>query len=127
MSAVKVVMIDNYDSFTYNLVQYFGELGAEVSLAVPADGRANNDAQLTLAVEAQIAKRATVGSTRHRLQLINNLHRPKLRCPGDAPARKTRRQRRKMRHLAPQPAFHGGNQMLHLRKFFQFGEFRHLH
>jgi len=23
-------MIDNYDSFTYNLVQYFGELGAEV-------------------------------------------------------------------------------------------------
>ncbi len=30
MSAVKVVMIDNYDSFTYNLVQYFGELGAEV-------------------------------------------------------------------------------------------------
>lgn len=27
MSAVNVVMIDNYDSFTYNLVQYFGELG----------------------------------------------------------------------------------------------------
>jgi len=25
-----LVMIDNYDSFTYNLVQYFGELGAEV-------------------------------------------------------------------------------------------------
>ena len=25
-----IVMIDNYDSFTYNLVQYFGELGAEV-------------------------------------------------------------------------------------------------
>lgn len=32
MSALKVVMIDNYDSFTYNLVQYFGELGAEVSV-----------------------------------------------------------------------------------------------
>jgi anthranilate synthase component 2 len=30
MSALKVAMIDNYDSFTYNLVQYFGELGAEV-------------------------------------------------------------------------------------------------
>lgn len=27
---MKVVMVDNYDSFTYNLVQYFGELGAEV-------------------------------------------------------------------------------------------------
>ena len=27
---MKLLMIDNYDSFTYNLVQYFGELGAEV-------------------------------------------------------------------------------------------------
>ena len=32
MSAVKVVMVDNYDSFTYNLVQYMGELGAEVTV-----------------------------------------------------------------------------------------------
>jgi anthranilate synthase component 2 len=29
---MKVVMIDNYDSFTYNLVQYLGELGADVSV-----------------------------------------------------------------------------------------------
>lgn len=28
----KVVMVDNYDSFTYNLVQYFGELGADVTV-----------------------------------------------------------------------------------------------
>ena len=27
---MKLVMIDNYDSFTYNIVQYFGELGADV-------------------------------------------------------------------------------------------------
>jgi anthranilate synthase/aminodeoxychorismate synthase-like glutamine amidotransferase len=26
----RILMIDNYDSFTYNLVQYLGELGAEV-------------------------------------------------------------------------------------------------
>jgi len=29
---IKVVMIDNYDSFTYNLAQYFGELGADVTV-----------------------------------------------------------------------------------------------
>ena len=27
-----LLMIDNYDSFTYNLVQYFGELGADVHI-----------------------------------------------------------------------------------------------
>jgi anthranilate synthase/aminodeoxychorismate synthase-like glutamine amidotransferase len=29
---VKVLVVDNYDSFTYNLVQYLGELGAEVEV-----------------------------------------------------------------------------------------------
>ena len=29
---MKVLMIDNYDSFTYNLVQYLGELNAEVEV-----------------------------------------------------------------------------------------------
>jgi para-aminobenzoate synthetase component 2 len=28
----KILMIDNYDSFTYNLVQYLGELGGEVAV-----------------------------------------------------------------------------------------------
>ena len=27
-----LLMLDNYDSFTYNIVQYFGELGAEVEV-----------------------------------------------------------------------------------------------
>ena len=29
---MKLLMIDNYDSFPYNLVQYFGELGAQVEV-----------------------------------------------------------------------------------------------
>jgi anthranilate synthase component 2 len=32
MKRNKLLMIDNYDSFTYNIVQYFGELGAEVEV-----------------------------------------------------------------------------------------------
>lgn len=28
----KILVIDNYDSFTYNLVQYLGELGAQVTI-----------------------------------------------------------------------------------------------
>jgi anthranilate synthase/aminodeoxychorismate synthase-like glutamine amidotransferase len=29
---VRVLVLDNYDSFTYNLVQYLGELGAEIEV-----------------------------------------------------------------------------------------------
>jgi anthranilate synthase component II len=29
---MKIFVLDNYDSFTYNLVQYFGELGASVTV-----------------------------------------------------------------------------------------------
>jgi anthranilate synthase component 2 len=45
---MKVLMIDNYDSFTYNLVQYLGELGAEVEVVrndqVSVDEILNSDA-----------------------------------------------------------------------------------
>jgi anthranilate synthase/aminodeoxychorismate synthase-like glutamine amidotransferase len=41
-----VLVIDNYDSFTYNLVQYLGELGAEVG--VVRNDRATVDELLAL-------------------------------------------------------------------------------
>ena len=41
-----LLMIDNYDSFTYNLVQYFGELGVDVQVF-------RND-QITVAEMAQL-------------------------------------------------------------------------
>jgi anthranilate synthase component II len=32
MKRARILMVDNYDSFTYNIVQYFGELGADVEV-----------------------------------------------------------------------------------------------
>jgi anthranilate synthase/aminodeoxychorismate synthase-like glutamine amidotransferase len=39
-----ILVIDNYDSFTYNLVQYLGELGAEIQVA-------RNDQMTTAEIE----------------------------------------------------------------------------
>ena len=51
--AMQVLMIDNYDSFTYNIVQYLGELGAEVDVV-------RND-EITVAL---IGERIAAGVTR---------------------------------------------------------------
>ena len=42
---MKVLVVDNYDSFTYNLVQYFGELGAE-PIVIRNDELSPSDAAL---------------------------------------------------------------------------------
>lgn len=51
-------MIDNYDSFTYNLVQYLGELGAE--LAIAADIQVYRNDQITLEQVRQLQPDAIV-------------------------------------------------------------------
>ncbi|AMM25127.1 anthranilate synthase component II [Variovorax sp. PAMC 28711] len=50
---MKVLMIDNYDSFTFNIVQYLGELGAEVEVV------RNDEIDV-----AQIGERIAAGVTR---------------------------------------------------------------
>ena len=46
---MKLLMVDNYDSFTYNIVQYFGELGADVTVV-------RNDEASVAEVQALIAR-----------------------------------------------------------------------
>jgi anthranilate synthase component II len=48
-----LLMIDNYDSFTYNLVQYFGELGADVRVY-------RNDAITVAEIEALAPERIVI-------------------------------------------------------------------
>jgi len=48
-----VLVLDNYDSFTYNLVQYLGELGAEVTVL-------RNDAATVASIEALNPERVVI-------------------------------------------------------------------
>ena len=51
---MKLLMIDNYDSFTYNIVQYFGELGADVT--VVRNDETTLDAVIALVAEQGIER-----------------------------------------------------------------------
>jgi len=69
-----ILVLDNYDSFTYNLVQYLGELGAEVHVA-------RNDALTVEDVERLAPERIVIspgpGNPDHAgisLALIRRLH-----------------------------------------------------
>ncbi|MGH3634916.1 MAG: glutamine amidotransferase-related protein, partial [Mycobacterium sp.] len=41
---MRVLVVDNYDSFVFNLVQYLGQLGAEVMVWRNDDARLSDDA-----------------------------------------------------------------------------------
>jgi anthranilate synthase component 2 len=53
-----IIVIDNYDSFTYNLVQYLGELGAELPVASELQVYRND--QISLAEIRQLQPAAVV-------------------------------------------------------------------
>jgi anthranilate synthase component II len=53
-----ILVIDNYDSFTYNLVQYLGELGSEFPVA--ADVQVYRNDQISLAEIRQLQPDAIV-------------------------------------------------------------------
>ena len=53
-----IIVIDNYDSFTYNLVQYLGELGAD--LPVAAEVKVYRNDQISIAEIRQLQPAAVV-------------------------------------------------------------------
>lgn len=80
-----LLMIDNYDSFTYNIVQYFGELGQEVKVF-------RNDA-ITLAEIARLQPQylviSLVPAPRHKpaSRLLRSVNLPaRFRCSASVSA-----------------------------------------
>ena len=133
------IFLRNHDELTLEMVtdkerdymyqMYVGDPRARVKPgpAHPANRRADANAQLAFAVEPQVTMAAGVRPACNWLQFINDFHRAKFRRARDAAAGKTGGERGEVRHTFPQPAFHSRNQMLHLRKFLQLGQLRHLH
>jgi anthranilate synthase/aminodeoxychorismate synthase-like glutamine amidotransferase len=70
-----LVLIDNYDSFTYNLVQYFGELGADIRVFPqrPGDDESTDRAQPVPPRHLPRTRRTHQGR-RHLLRRHQTLH-----------------------------------------------------
>ena len=62
-----LLMIDNYDSFTYNLVQYLGELGEEVRVVRNDVGRVSDIGSVS------VTERLTVERYSHVMHLVSNV------------------------------------------------------
>ena len=73
---MKVLMVDNYDSFTYNLVQYLGELGAEIETvrndAVAVDDLLAREGARCRARDRAGRQAARVGIAVTRVLMIDN-------------------------------------------------------
>src|SRR5690606_18861425 len=99
----------------------------EIRHCIFVNRSANADAQLTFAIETQIAVTAAIRPARHRFEFINDFHGAELWRAGNAAAGKRRCQRREMRDVFAQTTFNSGHEMLHLSETFELREFRHLH
>ena len=107
---MKLAVIDNYDSFTYNLVQYLGELGATSDVvrndaisvdevgrrgadAIGDDHRAERDRHVEVAAEAHVAGASRIDPPLIGFEVGDHLHGPDLRRARYGARRKRRAQR----------------------------------
>ena len=83
---MRVLVVDNYDSFTYNLVQYLGELGAEIE--VVRNDRATVDDLLVRGYDRVIVSPGpcTPDDAGISLEAVRRFPRPASRRSGSASA-----------------------------------------
>ena len=85
-----------------------------MNLLATDDGGANENVELTLAIEAQVAETSGVGTPRHGFEFVDNLHGAKFRRACDAAARKAGRQRLEVGRTLAQSPFDRGDEVLHV-------------